>query len=249
MQDPLKLRYSARRQNSLGRSPVPLHVQDHDEASDDRDASELRVTLKSRGSQETHEPADVIDAPPVALHASDDRQTGGSGNDWTPLGEQRTLETEDTLDLIEARAPTDAPTVTPEPVIDQTETVVEGSMLDARDTDIAPYSSYRSDTESVHQAAYAATAPHIPSVWESLKSPLLAITAAVAVAAAVWSYSGLEDARAQLASVTEAKASVERSLAEARGRLTAAEKAVADVKAALTSTPATPPAKTIAPAK
>ncbi|MBX9683933.1 MAG: hypothetical protein K2X41_09110 [Hyphomicrobium sp.] len=242
MQDPLKLRYSARRQNSLGRSPVPLHVQDHDEASDNRDASELRVTLKSRGSQETHEPADVIDAPPVALHASDDRQTGDSGNDWTPLGEQRTVETEDTLDLIEARAPTDAPTDTPE-------TVVERSMLDARDTDIAPYSSYRSDTESVHHAAYAATAPHIPSVWESLKSPLLAITAAVAVAAAVWSYSGLEDARAQLASVTEAKASVERSLAEARGRLTAAEKAVADVKAALTSTPATSPAKTVAPAK
>lgn len=239
MQYPLKLRYSARRQNSLGKSPVALHVQDDADTPDDRDASELRVTLTSRGSQETQADADVHDAP-VALHASDDRQTGENGNDGSPVAEPHAGETEAARDSIEARALTDTPADSTETIVEQTETVVEPSMHDARDTDIAPHTSYRSD---------AATAPHIPGVWESLKSPLLAITAAVAVAAAVWNYSSLADAQAQLTSVTAAKASVERSLAEARGRLTAAEKAVADVKAALTSTPATAPAKTIPPAK
>lgn len=79
-----------------------------------------------------------------------------------------------------------------------------------------------------------------PSVMETAKSPLLAIATACATVAAVWSYTSLEDTRAQLATVTSAKATLERSLAEAQSKLAVAEKTVADVKAAIGAATAAP---------
>jgi hypothetical protein len=76
-----------------------------------------------------------------------------------------------------------------------------------------------------------------PTQLGSVMMPFLAVAAGLSALAAVWSYTTLEETRGQLASMTEAKASVDRSLADARGRLSAAEKAVADVKAALTAAP------------
>lgn len=91
----------------------------------------------------------------------------------------------------------------------------------------------------------ASTAPAVrayepPGVLETARSPLLAIAAAVAGVAAMWSYSSLEDTRAQLANVSSAKASLERSLADAQSKLAVAEKTVADVKAAIAAATAAP---------
>ena len=77
-----------------------------------------------------------------------------------------------------------------------------------------------------------------PTMWESLKTPLLAVVAVVSLLAAGMSYSTLEETRARLTSMSDAKAAAEKALSEARGKLAAAEKAVGDVKAALSSTPA-----------
>jgi hypothetical protein len=77
-----------------------------------------------------------------------------------------------------------------------------------------------------------------PTMPVSMKMPLLAIAAGGSMLAAIWSYTTLDDTRSQLTTMTEAKATVDRSLADARARLLAAEKAVADVKAALTTAPA-----------
>lgn len=76
-----------------------------------------------------------------------------------------------------------------------------------------------------------------PRPRDMLTTPLLAIGFAVALLAAGWSYTSLEATRAELASITQSKASVDRQLGDAQARLSAAEKAVADVKAALNSTP------------
>jgi hypothetical protein len=90
------------------------------------------------------------------------------------------------------------------------------------------------------------TAPELPSTpraaatpttLERLKLPLLAIVAAGSMLVAGLSYAALEEARTQLASMSDAKASTDRALADAQSRLSAAEKAVADVKAALTMPP------------
>lgn len=101
----------------------------------------------------------------------------------------------------------------------------------------------------MHVASYSYDPP-APAV--SLTKPLLAIAAGASLLMAGWNYSSLEDARAQLTSMTEAKAAVERSLAEAQGRLAAAEKAVASVNAALSPKSgveaAKPAAKTAEPA-
>ena len=90
---------------------------------------------------------------------------------------------------------------------------------------------------------------------------MLVIATVVSVLAASWNYSTLVQTRAQLASMTEAKAAAETALAtataskaavekafsEAQARLSAVEKAMGDVKAALT-VPAAPAAEKSEPA-
>jgi hypothetical protein len=66
-----------------------------------------------------------------------------------------------------------------------------------------------------------------------LLTPLLGAAALVGLVLAAWSYTALEDTRAQLTSITNAKAAVDQSLADAQRRLEAAEKAIADVQTAL----------------
>ena len=112
---------------------------------------------------------------------------------------------------------------------------------DARDAELADDTATRTDVDDPE--ASAATTPRAyepPTVMQTAKSPLLAITAACASVAALWSYTTLEDTRAQLANVTSAKATLERSLSEAQSKLTAAEKTVADVKAAIGAATAAP---------
>ncbi len=104
---------------------------------------------------------------------------------------------------------------------------------------------FEHDTEAAAEdrhIPYAASSQAAASDSPSLRTPLLAIAATVGLLAAAWSYTALEETRAQLTVVTEAKASVDRQLADAQSRLSAAETAVANVKAALTSVPAKKPA-------
>lgn len=141
---------------------------------------------------------------------------------------------------------------------DPIETAEHSEMLQPAETS----DNSDSDTDAsanvpdTHVASYTYDPP-TPAV--SLTKPLLAIAAGASLLMAGWNYSSLEDARAQLTSISEAKASVERSLAEAQGRLAAAEKAVASVNAALSpkagadaakpaAKPAEPAAKAAAPA-
>lgn len=85
--------------------------------------------------------------------------------------------------------------------------------------------------------SYSPAMTEPPTTYELIKTPMLAIAAAVSLVVAGWSYSSLEQTRADLNAMTEAKASVDKALADAKSRLTNAEKAVAAVKAALTSVP------------
>lgn len=114
---------------------------------------------------------------------------------------------------------------------------------DAVDTRTSLVTADATESEDATEPLHAKTTSSAPSVWSSLKSPLLALTALVSVLGAAWNYTTLENTRVQLTAVSNAKASVEMSLAEAQGRLAAAEKAVADVKAALTALPAAAAAK------
>lgn len=99
----------------------------------------------------------------------------------------------------------------------------------------------RADVDDPEAATAAAVSTYDPpGVMETARSPLLAIAAAVAGVAAVWSYTSLEDTRAQLANVSSAKAALERSLADAQSKLAVAEKTVADVKAAIAAATAAP---------
>jgi hypothetical protein len=71
---------------------------------------------------------------------------------------------------------------------------------------------------------------------------MLGFLAACAVGYATWTYTTLEETRARLAAAITEKASIEPSLNEARSKLAVMEKAVADVKAAVTAAAATPAA-------
>lgn len=101
------------------------------------------------------------------------------------------------------------------------------------------------DPEHTH-AAVAQSRPIDPPS-KLLQAPLLTIAAACAGVAAMWSYSALEDTRAQLANVSNAKAAVEQALADAKSKLAVAEKTVADVKSAIAAATA-PAAGSKAPA-
>lgn len=116
---------------------------------------------------------------------------------------------------------------------DQTDT-------DATRTDIADPEATAGHEQSVSRAYEP------PTVLETARSPLLAITAACAAVAALWSYTSLEDVRAQLATVSTAKTSLERSLADSQSKLAVAERTVADIKAAIAG--AATPAKAASPA-
>lgn len=134
---------------------------------------------------------------------------------------------------------------------------IDAYKADASDTDDAARESESDDTLTADQSdddaatradvddpeastTSVARAYEPPGVMETAKSPLLAMAAAVAGVAALWSYTSLEDARAQLANVSSAKVSLERSLADAQSKLAVAEKTVADVKAAITAATAAP---------
>ncbi len=122
----------------------------------------------------------------------------------------------------------------------------------ARDTDSDSGDTAASDTSQDLTTARAdvddpeaSTAPAAraydpPGVMETARSPLLAIAAAVAGVAAVWSYTSLEDARAQLANVSTAKVTLERTLADTQSKLAVAEKTVADIKAVIAAATAAP---------
>lgn len=105
------------------------------------------------------------------------------------------------------------------------------------------------DDEAEKPAVYTQHDWTPAAAMPSARQPLLLLTAACAAVAAIWSYSALENTRAQLNNVTLAKQTLERSLAEAQSRLSVAEKTVADVKAAITAAtgaakaPGTPAAK------
>lgn len=81
-------------------------------------------------------------------------------------------------------------------------------------------------------------APTPVSLRETLWNPLLAVAAVLAVLAAGWSYTSLQGTRAQLSAMADAKASVERTLADVKTRLSAAEKTVSDIRAALAASAA-----------
>lgn len=83
--------------------------------------------------------------------------------------------------------------------------------------------------------AWPSTASEAPLNGRNLLTLVLGIAALIGLLFGAWNYTVLESTRAQLSSVTEAKAALDRSLADAQGRLAAAEKAFADVKSALGS--------------
>lgn len=66
-----------------------------------------------------------------------------------------------------------------------------------------------------------------------LLTPLLGAAALVGLVLAAWSFTALEETRAQLTSITAEKTAVDQSLADAQRRLEATEKAIADVQTAL----------------
>lgn len=71
-------------------------------------------------------------------------------------------------------------------------------------------------------------------------TPLLVIATAGSLLFAGWSYNALESTRMELSTAMAAKALSDRALVDAQSRLSAAEKAIDDVKSALSAAPATP---------
>lgn len=151
-------------------------------------------------------------------------------------------ETPDTTDRAEAPEPDDtaeAVDAADAPRSDAAETVSEtatAETLDLSEPSDAPSSLVTLDAQETpyeRRTTYSAPAP-----TGLLNTPLLASAAALATLVAGWSYTSLESTRAELKAMTDAKTAAERALVEAQSRLTNAEKAVAAVKAALTSVPA-----------
>jgi septal ring factor EnvC (AmiA/AmiB activator) len=81
----------------------------------------------------------------------------------------------------------------------------------------------------------------------SSSSSLMPMAALGALLIAGMSFTSLKTTRSELAALTEAKASVDKSLAETQGRLTVAEKTIADIKAAIAAATTTAAAKTSEP--
>lgn len=77
-----------------------------------------------------------------------------------------------------------------------------------------------------------------------MSSSLLPIATLGALLVAGMSFTSLKTTRSELAALTEAKASVDKSLAETQSKLSVAEKAIADIKAAIAAATTTAAAKT-----
>lgn len=178
-----------------------------------------------------------LDMLPSALHTEDDGagQTGARENsklDIVAQASRDSSKTTEPADMRDVREPVatgdhdslaDPVSAEPKAAESQNTLVLQEASDDAEHDYIDTPHSHASST---------------PTMWDSLKTPLLAMVAGVSLLAAGMTYSTLEETRARLTSMSDAKAAAEKALGEARGRLAAAEKAVGDVKTALTATPA-----------
>lgn len=251
--------YSTRKQNNLARPPVNLHLDDTDDTSDAGKTSGFKVTLNARDQQAINAQADDY-TPTTSSVAAQDRHEGDLLETTFTAPTTDTRETADILEWTDsAVAKEDIPlrdAYQPSQSSDAPDSVW---MTDARDANEAREASddqktplpleARAYNETPHDAepqafvdtsytARTSSSSDTPTMSGLLTTPLLAMITAVAVLAAAWSYSSLEGTRAQLTAAIEAKAAVDRALADAQGRLSAAENALAGVKAALTSSPA-----------
>ncbi|PPC85071.1 MAG: hypothetical protein CTY31_03545 [Hyphomicrobium sp.] len=251
--------YATRKQNNLARPPVNLHIDDTEETSDTAKTSGFKVTLNARDQRASQAPSDEQETTASNV-TSQDRNEADLKNETSPASSTDARETVEILEWTETNVSNNESqardTNEPSPSADAPDSVW---MTDARDAIEARTSSDEQKTPLPLEARAYNEAPHTsepqafvetsyaprttaasdaPSMSGLLTTPLMAIVTAVAVLAAAWSYSTLETTRAQLTAATEAKAAVDRALADAQGRLSAAENALAGVKAALTSSPA-----------
>ncbi|MGQ0673246.1 MAG: hypothetical protein ACT4N2_10270 [Hyphomicrobium sp.] len=168
----------------------------------------LKITDREWQEPDVHEPAETAETTDLVDTPEPD-------------------DTADTAETSVAADTSDAPETAGEPETSETLGVTEPSD--------APSSLVTLDSREI---PYERTTSAAPAPTGLLSTPLLAGAAALSVLVAGWSYTSLESTRAELNAMTQAKVTAERALADAQARLTNAEKAVAAVKAALTSVPA-----------
>lgn len=175
----------------------------------------------------------VVSSPRWQNQSTDDKPNTAENTSTSAASDtdkELASESADTIDAVKADAS------------DADDAARESDSSDTLTTDLSDDdAATRADVDDPEASATpVARAYDPPGVMETARSPLLAITATVAGVAALWSYTSLEDTRAQLANVSSAKASLERSLADAQSKLAVAEKTVADVKAAIAAATAAP---------
>ncbi len=167
--------------------------------------------------------------PPDALNADEqyelNSETGTLAHD-DDATEVEIVE-EETNQGLHASNANDAPDVVTQDYVDPPRPETPSSYLERAES---------GPDDGASEFSYMSSSPSRGTL-ESLKTPLLALAAAGGLLLAFWNYSALEAARAELGTVSAAKATVDKALSDAQSRLTAAEKAVADVKAALSATP------------
>lgn len=183
----------------------------------------LPVSLKKRNG---------LELTPGALHLRDTAEAAEAHNTPEPKETTNFLHTHVSQEVKHAPEPAGA-----------SETVEELKTLETLETVVSHEEPHAIEMQHVTDTLHAPGNSDSPSLFESLKMPLMAIIAAASLLVGWWGYSSSADVRAQLEKVTTAKASVDRTLAETLGKLAATEKAIADVKAALTTAPAAVPAK------
>lgn len=241
---------SSKKAGGLENGTQPLRKSNVVDATDAVDAAETiapRSTLWKKDAQRktdandnlfTH---DATDAATIETRVADAATTLDTPKD--------TVETADQTAIVEARDVRDVDVPNAGADLDRDVVLDAERSHDRADDsaddntradygDVIEQPASERDQAEETRAAYLASSEHRSSEGVSLKTPLLAIAAAVGLLAAAWNYTALVDTRAQLSAVTEAKATVDRQLADAQSRLSAAETAVANVKAALTAAPA-----------
>ena len=250
--------YPTRKQNNLARPPVNLHIDDTEDTSDATRTSGFKVTLNARDQRAASAQAEA--SAEASSAETQDRHHGDHLESSCTSPSTQTRETADILEWTNTDAAkdddqarnvsdpaqsSDAPDsvwMTDARIADEDSAASDDQKtplpLEARAYNETPYAAEPQAYADTSYAARTTSISDTPTLSGLLTTPLLAIIAAAAVLAAAWSYSSLEGTRAQLTAATEAKAAVDRALADAQGRLSAAENALAGVKAALTSSPA-----------
>ena len=172
---------------------------------------------------ETKEARDATDTPRLKVTLEKPESLAALYSEVTPDTEKMQTSSESTAQEEQALLKTLGEEREAPATIEAPDAPQDGAVLGAQ---------YELELPDSRKIAYSAT------TWDFLKTPLLIMTSLACLLVAAWSYAYLQDTQGQLSSVTEAKVSVEKALADVQARLAVEEKAVADFKAALAAAPA-----------